>query len=248
MPDTSLTSASLAPQTHWDDVWSNIPPTSTPPDDQLTHWLRGFVKKCQDKTFFEVGCYPGGYTSFFGSMGYQLSGIDLTPRTADLQKELSKNYSVGEIINADWNTYESQKSYDVVASFGFIEHFTDWKSAIIKQSELVSKDGLFIIETPNLGYSFLRTCYHLTDPVTLGIHVKESMNPKAWEQLLLERNFEIIWSGYFGNFIYWETNTSPTYIQKKIISTISCLSPLLRKVGPHSYLFSPYCGLVAKRK
>ena len=71
-----------------------------------------------------------------------------------------------------------KQGFDVVASFGFIEHFDDPREAVAKHIELVRPGGIALITVPNYGGlygSLQRWC----DPVNLALHNLEIMNPAA---------------------------------------------------------------------
>jgi len=45
---------------------------------------------------------------------------------------LNEGYSIGILEDIDFWEFESEKKYEVVCSFGFLEHFIDFESVIKK--------------------------------------------------------------------------------------------------------------------
>jgi hypothetical protein len=72
------------------------------------------------------------------------------------------------------------------------------------------------------------------------------MNVDLWKKQLEEEGFTILYSGYFGNFDFWADSQKRNIFQRAGISMIRKLLPLLKKL-PSNQLYSPYCGLIAKK-
>jgi len=138
--------------------------------------------------------------------------------------------------------------YNLVYSFGFIEHFIDWKDVLIKHAKLVNNGGILIITTPNFSGFFQRYFHKIFDKRNYEKHNIESMDPKKWENELKLLNFEIIHSGWFGSINFWVENDKRGGISKLLIFIIQQFTRVLRKLikTTHSS-FSPHCGIIAKK-
>lgn len=134
-------------------------------------------------------------------------------------------------------------------SFGFIEHFVDYKTVIRKHTMLVKRNAYLVITTPNfLGFpQYL--LHFLFDNKNLKRHNLSAMNHKEWKNIMVEEGFEIIFNGNFGSFWFWvDTGDKRSVISKYFIKQIQRLLVLFRKVFKgNSKYYSAYAGIVAKR-
>src|ERR1051326_5710080 len=91
---------------------------------------------------FEVGCYPGNFLIWLAqNLGYTVSGIDATPFIRDqMPRRLAQHgVRVGELLHGDFLAFEPTRTYDVVCSFGFIEHFEDTENLIRRHARLTDR-------------------------------------------------------------------------------------------------------------
>lgn len=106
-----------------------------PQDNAIRKWIENYFSvmssSYHSRSVLEIGCFPGKFLSVFGELGYELNGIDISPRVeTDLPIWLrDKGYKTGNFINADFFDYADSRKYGVVCSFGFIEHFVNWQEA-----------------------------------------------------------------------------------------------------------------------
>lgn len=236
-------------QNYWDNSYQSINFSVLPQNDPIRIWLKNYTPK-RKGTCLEIGCFPGGILSFFGDLGYELNGIDLTPRVEnDLPNWLqSKGYRVGNFTRADFTTYDfGTTQHDIVASFGFIEHFSDWHEILIKQAALVKKGGLFIVVTPNFRGIVQRMLHIWLDKKNYARHNTESMRPDQWDTIVVRNGFEVIFCGHFGNFMFWVDDEQRNWLQKLIINLIQSSTKRFLKYLPNSPAYSPFCGLIGRK-
>ena len=204
----------LVPQEYWDTSYLETGFTRPDPDDFLRLSLLKYLPPTRQGNAIEVGCYPGKYLSVLGDLGYELNGIDLTPKTAELHRYLRQaGFQVGNIIQHDFMTFMTHEKYQVVASFGFIEHFENYSDVILKQAELVSQGGYLVISAPNFKGFFQYVFHRLFDTPNLRRHNLKSMNPAEWAALLKAAGFDIIFCGYGGGALFW-MDTDNSRIQR----------------------------------
>jgi 2-polyprenyl-3-methyl-5-hydroxy-6-metoxy-1,4-benzoquinol methylase len=240
----------LIEQERWDENYIGVELFRPRHNDQMRLFLENNIPN-NSGSCFEIGCYPGTYLSVLGDLGYQLNGIDLTPNTDVLLIDWLKShgYNLGKIEIKDFYNLESNIKYDLVASFGFIEHFVDFEKVIIRHLDFIKKDGILVITTPNLNRPFYYFLHKLFNPKTLKIHNINSMNPDVWKKILIENGFEVIYSGFFGYFNFWIENEKRNFLTKIILKLFIYLLPFISKVLPkNNRYFSPYIGLVARNK
>ena len=154
---------------------------------------------------------PSNFLIYLGKrFGYVVSGIDTVPYiTSRLPSHIVRNgVKIGEFYHQDLLTFESNQTYDVVCSFGFIEHFSNFEDVIEKHIRLVKPRGTLILSCPNFrGLQYI--LHRLLDPTNLHRHVLSAMNLRRW-RMLLERNSMVLqYHGYYRKAgFWWDTPTS----------------------------------------
>jgi len=245
----NLSEWNLAPQSYWDSSYEKIKFKVADNNDPIRKWIEHYIPRGYGNCF-EIGCFPGRYLTVFGDLGYELNGIDLTPRVKnDLPMWLKKNgYSVAYFECNDFSNNKNNRKYDIVCSFGFIEHFIDFESYLIKHGELVANNGYLVISTPNFSGFIQNKLHYCLDKENYNRHNINAMNPLIWAAILKTLGFEIIFTGWFGNFDFWVDNQKRGRISLFLINFIHALIPLLRNILPEGKkLYAPYCGLIAKK-
>jgi 2-polyprenyl-3-methyl-5-hydroxy-6-metoxy-1,4-benzoquinol methylase len=165
---------------------------------------------------FEIGCYPGNYLYYMGKkFGYIVSGIDLTPHTEQLAKHfLEGGLKTGYFYQQDFMQFSTPDTYDMVCSFGFIEHFINFDQIRAMHIDLVKPGGTLVLSYPNFRY--LQYIFHwLFDNLNLQRHVTGSMNLAKWKRVLTSRNMEILYKGYYHTAGFWIDNPRTGKTQKK---------------------------------
>ena len=198
----------------------------------------------------ELGCFPGRYLVVLAMMGYEVHGIDLTPRIeTDLKKWfLANGYRAGDFIRADVTSYVFKQAYDVVCSFGLIEHFTNWQELLKTHAGLVKPGGFLAVSTPNFRGFIQKSLHSALDSQNLSMHNLEAMTPKQWAAIIQPLGFEIISAGYFGGFDFWVGAEERNLLQKGVIRLVRHARPLLAYLLPSkASAYSAYCGLIARR-
>ena len=241
----------LIKQTFWDKRYENsIIVPEIPPKSALIEWIHIICSLKKEGTCIEIGVFPGGYINLFGKHGYIINGIDLTPRVCELNDVFrSRNYLTGEFLQQDFFEFKPNKKYDIVYSAGFIEHFIDYKSVIVKHCDLVADNGILFITVPNFKGKLQYFLHRILDNENLKRHNLESMNPKEWEDILIENNFEIIKQGYIGKFDFW-TGIKNKHIKITVHRIFKfVITPILRLfLSKPSPSYSPSCGIIARKR
>jgi len=241
----------LIDQKYWDDNYKNYEFNVAPKDDQLRQWIERFFKLARDtRSCFEVGCFPGRYLAVFGELGYELCGVDLTPRVeTDLPLWLkNQGYKIGKFYRADFLTaYDEGIKYDIACSFGFLEHFVNWEDVLVKQSDTVKSGVYLVVVAPNFRGFVQKPLHFLLDKTSYRQHNTSSMNPELWSRIIESLGFETIYSGYFGAFEFWVDNEDRGIIQKAILKAVMSLSKVMKMLPRDKMAYSPFCGLVARK-
>jgi SAM-dependent methyltransferase len=235
-------------QSYWDNSYSAYKYGIA--NDAVTKWLKKHLSE-KKGTVFEAGCYPGRYLAFLGKSGWIVNGMDLTPRMEeDFKDWLAKNeIRFNKIEKGDVLEYmrTSDDGYDLVCSFGFIEHFENFLEIITLHDKILKQGGQLIITTPHFKGAIQKFLHSWLDKENLKRHHLPSMNPVLWKKQLESLGYTVKWYGYFGNFDFWADKQKRNWFNKVSLKAINKLTLLLKWL-PDSGLYSPYCGIVATRK
>lgn len=243
--------ANLVDKCSWDNINETYELKLPPKENAIRRWIEKYFKNLDtsNKNVLEIGCFPGKFLSVFGELGYELNGIDITPRVyKDLPLWLKKkNYKTGDFALVDFFNYDETRKFDIVCSFGFIEHFTNWKDVLLKQASLVNDNGYLVVSTPNYRGNIQRIFHLIFNRETFESHYIPSMNPDAWKSLLKEANFNVIFCGSIGSFgLLFDNDSRRNFFQAMLLKLVWKISPALQKL-PGNNAYSPFCGLIAKK-
>ena len=240
----------LVDNKYWNESYIDTQFAKARRTDQIKLFIEKYIPFGNGKVL-EIGCFPGRYLAILGELGYELNGIDINPNTEiGLKNWLSKEgYNIGMIKDLDYHDLSHNQKYDVVSSFGFIEHFSNFEEVLIKHCDLVADGGYLLITTPNFYGSIQNFLHKLLDKKNYNRHNVKAMNPYQWKEIVKMRNFQVIYSGYFGYFNFWaEDLESKTNMQKSVIYLILKTLPITSRIFPNNNKnFAPFCGLVAKK-
>jgi 2-polyprenyl-3-methyl-5-hydroxy-6-metoxy-1,4-benzoquinol methylase len=248
---------SLVPQEHWDKEYDRF--YFYEADDCITekvdYFIDNFIEKNTLLSCFEIGCFPGRYLAHFcKKYGLSANGVDATDKMKKGLKEWleSEKITVGELEKSDAFSYIDKlsaegKKYDLVYSFGFVEHFINYKEVIKYHAKIVSENGLLVIVTPNFGGGLQRVMHCLTDRENMKRHNLKAMNPGRMAAVLKKEGFEIIESGCFGGFKFWAGEQRRGLLQRGLLRFFRKLSSNQKTAGKDCRFYSPYCILVAAR-
>ncbi|WP_423737533.1 class I SAM-dependent methyltransferase [Chitinophaga caseinilytica] len=223
-------------------------------DDEITQWLSSVLMadRPPDRKSFEFGCCPGRYMARIGQFGFEVNGRDVSP---DIESQNFRAWlehlkiNIGELAKGDALDYArtSNDKYDLVCSFGFIEHFSNYQEVIKLHDRLLKPGGILIISTPNFRGLFQQGLHKWLDNENLSRHNLQSMNPASWKKTLKNLNYKIEYSGYFGNFDFWYDAQKRTLVQAISIITLMKIKRRLKTLLPNCSLYSPYCGIIARK-
>lgn len=240
----------MVSQQYWDESYQNFDFHIA--NDEVTEWIAKYSGLISLKgTAFEFGCFPGRYLSFLGKLGWNLNGMDLTPAIAktEFREWLQTNgSSVGVLQQGDVLKYAENTTdrFDLVCSFGFIEHFENFLSVLALHDRILQERGWLMVTTPNFRGSVQHFLHHHLNIEALGIHYLPSMQPKLWRDTLMKKGYKVVWSGYFGGFDFWCDDADRNIWQRSALKLLWKLKPALKAL-PNVSLYSPYCGIIAQK-
>lgn len=190
----------------------------------------------------EVGCVPGTFLAYIcKNFGYFPEGIDFDEKTLEITSQTLKNSGLNNynLYKEDFNKWQPEKKYDLVCSFGFVEHFDNAKEIIQRHIDLTKKGGKIIIEIPNF-VGFNGFLHRLVDKPNLDQHNTNIMNLDFFERIAEENNLKINYLGYYGSWNFqWGYGRRETanlfqkgiYAILKIISKLTIYIPMRNKLS-----------------
>ena len=200
----------------------------------------------------EIGCFPGRFLYFFAKeFGFRVQGVDFVPQAALIPAWLEDLQVEARVAVEDFFQFAPGRGYDVVASFGFVEHFANWEEVLARHLALLNPGGTLIIEMPNFRYGqyWLR---RILNPALMDGHVLEVMDPGLWAQALETQGLEILYSGYNQTFRFWGGLAGRGLVRllrKIVMEPVRFAQRLVRFLNidyPNRY-FSPYIFIIARR-
>jgi SAM-dependent methyltransferase len=114
--------------------------------ERCTHWLRRLLSlRLPPARVLDVGCAHGGYVALLGWAGYQAVGTEMSAEVAHFAKD---TFGVTVHTGTIENLSLKPGSFDVVVLNDVIEHLPDPVGTLQHCSTLLSKDGFFVVQTP----------------------------------------------------------------------------------------------------
>jgi 2-polyprenyl-3-methyl-5-hydroxy-6-metoxy-1,4-benzoquinol methylase len=182
-----------AGQQYWNDSWasSKLPVAMNPADMSLSNYVNRrfhglFVRlfdglQTPSMRLLEIGCAKSVWLPYFSKeFGFEVCGLDYSPVGCQMATQILKANGVeAEIACAD--LFDPPKSllesFDVIVSFGVVEHFEDTSACISSITALLKPGGMLITSIPNmvgLNGSIQKyvnepiyNIHHLVDPIML---------------------------------------------------------------------------------
>jgi len=155
-----------AGKNYWNDSWAmgNLPHAMNPADTSLDNFVnRSFHSFFVDLfdglptrslRLLEVGCANSVWLPYFANeYGFEVSGLDYSPIGCQMTTHILNSSAVkAQIVCADLFTPPQTmlKSYDVIVSFGVVEHFEDTSACIRAISALLKPGGILVTSVPNM--------------------------------------------------------------------------------------------------
>ncbi len=203
--------------------------------------------------YLEVGCAPGATLAYFHRrFGYRVTGVDFS--SVELVRATMARAGITDyrVVEADFLRWESEQRFDVVASFGFVEHFADVRGIVLRHARFVRPGGYLVLELPNLRY-FNGLLHAVLLPRVLALHNRAAMRPKRITAPLLEGDaFEILHAGYFGtSFLDFDPQNPVLGQRRALLAAVRGARALLARCGGHdrpTAFFSPYIVVIARRR
>ncbi|MCK4669651.1 MAG: class I SAM-dependent methyltransferase [Nanoarchaeota archaeon] len=146
--------------------------------------IKNYIKRGK---LLDIGCGNGYFLNFAKKKGLDTLGLEMSTQASVFARKRGL-----EIINKDITQIQIPKnSLDCITMFQVLEHMTSLDTTFKKIDTWLKKDGIFLIEIPNLDslqFSILKQNWiHLDVPRHI-FHFKR----KAFRQLVNKNGFKIV--------------------------------------------------------
>ncbi len=203
-------------------------------------------------SLLEVGCVPGRHLVYFNKVfGYTVEGVDFSDHIG-LTHDVMNYHGIEEysLHQEDFLSF-THEPYDVVVSFGFLEHFPDWRAMLQKHIELVKPGGYLVVSVPNLCH-FQYWLHKWLDPEFENEQVVESTRLSNLEEVITGAGLHLLYSGYYQTFQFFchhreQSRSLPRHL---MINTLRVLGAFFSrtKINIPSRTFSPQVVCVARNE
>jgi 2-polyprenyl-3-methyl-5-hydroxy-6-metoxy-1,4-benzoquinol methylase len=262
-----------AGQKYWNDSWagSALPEAVNPADMRLQNYVnRRFHQvflKLFDKSetrsmrLLEIGCAKSAWLPYFAKeFGFTVSGLDYSPIGCQMAaKVLQANRVEADVVCANFFAPPENMlgKFDVVVSFGVVEHFEDTAACLKAISAFLKPGGMLITNIPNM-VGWVGAVQKMVNKPVYDIHqLIDSVRLREAHEMarleVLECDYFISTSFGVNNLTGIPTNNIFGFLKKVLLGILARASMLIwaieEKIGdfsPHKSA-SPYINCIARK-
>lgn len=229
---------------YWDNYWTNYQYDKIP---QKVIFEKFVPKLTWGQHFIEIGGFPGVFAAYFHQRGVK----DVTILDFYINREIVRKFEKinglpeGAIrcIESDFFAFSTDRKYDVVFSYGFIEHFEDTRDVISRHVDLLSRKGQLLILIPNfLGLN--GKIQQRFDKENLEAHNLQSMRISYLKEIMGTFNLYDVSIEYIGKPMVW---LEPKPENRKRRKWVKMLSYFIKLFPIKGKLLSPYIAIYARK-
>jgi SAM-dependent methyltransferase len=253
---------------YWNDVWEEGPlpdpidPGQAGRQNRVNRALHRFFTRQFAQmngpatSLLEIGAARSQWLPYFArEFGFSVTGLDYSATGCDQAREILRRAGLpGQVVEADLFTPPPslQHAFDVVVSFGVVEHFTNTSACVAALARYLKPGGCMITEIPNLA-GLGGKLQRITCPEILSVHVV--LSARDLEEAHLEAGLRVdscdyLINGGFSNLNFSCRREGPAF---RVISRLPMVltSPFMamdatRYSTPPNRLTSPYIVCVAR--
>jgi SAM-dependent methyltransferase/predicted O-methyltransferase YrrM len=205
-------------------------------------------------TCAEIGAYPGGNLCYLAKrFQYKPVAVEFSDHTGNIKSLLEFNGITDyDIINKDFFSI-TDKQYDVVTSFGFVDHFENYYNAIKKHFDLLKPGGYLVISVPRFD-GFQGALFELVFESKIFNDMIAAHNLKITDINELKHTVSqftdsILYCDYANDgILYYDWNHPNLKDDKRwLIHFINNISGILGESLPADQFFSPHILLIARK-
>ena len=155
-----------AGKVYWDQLWTDQslpravdPRMEGPHNYAVRRWHEIFcqalpISDAGDRRLLEIGCARSAWLPYSANeFGFEVSGLDYSETGCQQARQILYNEGVeGEVILANFFSppHYMLETFDVVVSFGVVEHFEDTARVLDAFSSFLRPGGLIVTIVPNM--------------------------------------------------------------------------------------------------
>jgi 2-polyprenyl-3-methyl-5-hydroxy-6-metoxy-1,4-benzoquinol methylase len=207
-------SKEMSTQEHWDEIYRMV--SSTRPKAGI---FRRFARRMRGRKFqailadflstipgesgrvLELGCAPAAMLEQLHRAGsqHELLGVDYSPDGVEVARRRLESAGITALIHqCDFRDFTPPERFDLVVSFGLIEHFDDPVPILREHLRLCAPGGHVGVTVPNLAPFVVERLARHFAPKTMETHVLTIMQPDAIQSALEQAGLEDVRSGRSG--------------------------------------------------
>jgi 2-polyprenyl-3-methyl-5-hydroxy-6-metoxy-1,4-benzoquinol methylase len=235
---------------HWNQYSANhggiIADENTFQVKVFKHLIGGATK---DLNVLEIGFAPGSFLAFLSKkFQCRITGIDYSPVGVDMAKKMFSSLNIeGDLRCEDiFKATLPSNHFDVVCSFGVIEHFADPLPIISRHVEFCKPGGKIIITVPNHRAFFNRLPF-LYDKKNYHTHNYEIMQCSKLLSLTSALNLDAsaVPFGGFSMIGCGRLNKKIPRVIRSVLCRNEFLLKPLNKINTEA--FSPHLVLIVEK-
>lgn len=259
---------------YWDDMWqsseaaNSIDPRQSGIKNYTARMFHNYFQRVfstlnsDQSRLLEIGCANSAWLPYFSKeFGFEVTGLDYSEvGCTSTRKNLVRNNINGEVVCADLFSPPAHMlgRYDVVVSFGVVEHFDDTAKCLAALSKLLKDGGLLITNIPNMSGAIGFVQKHINRPV-YDIH--NPIDSNRFHQAHEDAGLKIIECNYFMSTSFGVCNlngipegTIKWLLKKLVLAFLTRCSMLVWLIEekstafPARRLFSPYINCVVMKQ
>lgn len=215
------------------------------PDYIFGDILANIIEEKGIKTAIELGGFPGYYAIYlkkYRHLKTTLLDYFIHPGLVNQLLEVN-DMRPGDIdiVEADLFTYQPAEKFDMVLSFGLIEHFNDTKFIINEHLKFLKPGGTLFITLPNFK-SVNGWVQKSFDKDNYDKHNISSMDLTLLQNICKDLGLKDVEACYHFKFSVWlENKSAQSVIAKALVKAIWVAGKAFTKVIPvESKALSPY--------
>jgi len=139
-------------------------------------------------SILDIGCFTGEFLQLLQTEGADVFGLELQAEAVDI----ANRRLAGRVYQADFFGNEfPQQEFDIITLMGVIEHVVDPVSLIQRTHQLLSREGVIMLQTPNSGALLARLLGKHWPPYQPVEHI-HLFSAQSLSRLLSEAGFQDI--------------------------------------------------------
>lgn len=216
--------------------------------------LKRYLPVDPTKSCVEVGAYPGANLGFLAKyFGFKSYAIEYREDADDIKHLFEFNSLTPPIIfNSDFLTIE-QRQFDIVTSYGFVEHFDDPKAVLQKHVDILAADGYLVISVPHFWgmQGLFRRLVFTKEALDelFATHNLDIMHLRVLRNILKDIGLTVIYNRYVMNGKFWISANSPKVRPSRrwLAKLLIYFDKLIGSHIPSCFLVSPMILIICRK-